>query len=287
MKEQQVQAFWEQYPCGDFMVGRLDSYKENYEEFFRDFDNYRQRTEGHIAKCLQEINFSGKKTLEIGLGQGTEAEQIIRMGAQYSGVDLTEESIRRVNVRFQLRNLVFDVLQQGSVLDLPFEDNSFDIVFSHGVLHHVPEIHQAQKEIHRVLKPDGKLVVMLYAKWSVNYLIAISIFRRLGLMTLYALDHDPGGIYSQHLANAKEVGLLKYLKMNNFIHRNTDGPLNPYSKVYSRKSVEQDFTKFKIGKIYKRHMHAPPLPVKWLPLGNLLGWHLWVEMSPRQTTKSS
>lgn len=280
MNEQQVQAFWEKFPCGDFMVGGLDSYNENYEEFFRDFDSHRQQTEGHIAECLKEIDFSGKKTLEIGLGQGTEAERIIRLGAHYSGVDLTEESVRRVNVRFQLRKLSYDVLRQGSVLDLPFEDNSFDIVFSHGVLHHVPEINKAQKEIHRVLKPGGKLVVMLYAKWSVNYLIAISILRRLGLTALYALGYEPDGIYNQHLLNAKEAGLFNYLKMSNFIHRNTDGPLNPYSKVYSRKNVEQDFPNFTIDKIYKRHMHAPPLPVKWLPLGSLLGWHLWVEMSP-------
>jgi ubiquinone/menaquinone biosynthesis C-methylase UbiE len=59
------------------------------------------------------------------------------------------------------------------VLDLPFADDSFDMVFSHGGLHHVPEIKQAQSEIHRVLRPGGELVIMMYARWSLNYLMSI------------------------------------------------------------------------------------------------------------------
>jgi ubiquinone/menaquinone biosynthesis C-methylase UbiE len=64
------------------------------------------------------------------------------------------------------------------VLDLPFADDSFDMVFSHSVLHHVPEIKQAQSEIHRVLRPGGELVIMVYARWSLNYLVSIGVVRR-------------------------------------------------------------------------------------------------------------
>lgn len=64
--------------------------------------------------------------------------------------------------------LPYRELKQGSVLALSFEDNSFDIVFSHGVLHHVPDIDRAQREVHRVLRPHGELIVMLYAKWSLE-----------------------------------------------------------------------------------------------------------------------
>ncbi len=52
------------------------------------------------------------------------------------------------------------------------------MVFSHGVLHHVPDIEQAQREIHRVLRPGGELVIMMYARRSLNYLVAIGLFRR-------------------------------------------------------------------------------------------------------------
>jgi len=166
------------------------------------------------------------------------------------------------------------------VLQIPFDEKTFDIVFSHGVLHHVPEIEAAQREIHRVLKPNGELIVMLYSKWSLNYLVSIAIVRRLGLLALYLTNHDPGGIFGQHLANARAIGLRQYLRLRNFIHKNTDGPLNPYSKVYGLTGVRRDFSKFRVTRSYKRFMHAPPLPVGWLPLDRALGWHLWVHMKP-------
>jgi hypothetical protein len=94
------------------------------------------------------------------------------------------------------------------------------------------------------------------------------------------MNCDPGSIFGQHLANARAMGLWRYLAMANFIHKNTDGPFNPYSKVYDVQTVKEDFPDFKVVRSYKRFMHAPPLPVHWLPLERVLGWHLWVHMQP-------
>jgi hypothetical protein len=87
---------------------------------------------------------------------------------------------------------------------------------------------------------------------------------------------------AEHLHSAKETGLFNYLSIKNFIHRNTDGPRNPYSKVYSLSEIEKDFPEFEITTSYRSFMHAPPLPVKRLPLASTLGWHLWVHMRPRK-----
>lgn len=282
--ENEIKDFWQTHPCGADLVGDLtEESREEYREFFERYDDFRYRKEPHILKNLDRIDFVGKKVLEIGLGQGADAEQIELRGAMYSGVDLTEESVKRVKMRFSLLGRKgFERIEQASALDLPFADDSFDIVFSHGVLHHIPEIEKAQAEIARVLKRDGRLVVMLYAKWSLNYLLAISVVRRLGLFTLFALGAKPGGIYDSHIANAKKAGLLKYLKMENFVHVSTDGPLNPYSKVYGMNEVREDFPDFEIVSADKHFMHAPPLKVKWLPLARQLGWHLWVTMKPRE-----
>lgn len=225
MKESEIQEFWQRNPCGSDLVGGPGKYSQNYETFFTDYDRYRYITESHILRCLDSVDFKGKNTLEIGLGQGADSEQIIRRGGVWSGVDLTTESVERTQIRLKLRQLPFKKLKQGSVLDLPFDDKSFDIVFSHGVLHHVPEIDRAQREIFRVLRPNGELVVMLYAKWSLNYCLSIFFIRRIGLVALYLMNHNMGGIYSQHLANSRRMGLLRYLRMNHFIHKNTDGPL--------------------------------------------------------------
>ena len=222
--------------------------------------------------------------LEIGLGLGADSEQIIRRGGIWSGIDLTPESIDRITRRFSLRNLPYERLEVGSVCDLPFGQNTFDIVFAHGVLHHVPEIGKTQAEICRVLKPSGQLIVMLYAKYSLNYLVSIYILRRLALILLYLCGFKPKGIIGQHLENARRLGLFNYLRMKNFIHRNTDGPLNPYSKVYNLGEVRKDFTNFQIVKTHKEFMHASPLPVSRLPFAHLMGWHLWVHMVSNKKT---
>jgi len=63
-------------------------------------------------------------------------------------------------------------------------------------------------------------------------------------------------------------------------HRNTDGPANPYALVYDRRRIERDFPSFRVTRIYKRFMHAPPLPVHRLPGQTLVGWHLWAHLEP-------
>lgn len=282
--ENEIKDFWQTHPCGAELVGDLSEETiAEYADFFERYDAYRYQKEPHILKNLDRIDFNGKRVLEIGLGQGADAEQIDLRGGIYNGVDLTEESVKRVRMRFELKGLSrFERIERASALELPFDDNSFDIVFSHGVLHHIPEIGRAQAEIARVLKPDGKLIMMLYAKWSLNYLVSISVARRLGLLALYASGSKAGGIYGDHLANAKKVGIWKYLAMQNFINVSTDGPFNPYSKVYDRREIEQDFSAFELVETHKEFMHAPPLPVRGLPLAGLLGWHLWAEMKPKK-----
>ena len=282
MNEKEIQSFWQQNPCGAQLVGDIaNDGRQNYEDFFRRYDEYRYTKEPHIIKNLDGIDFNGKCVLEIGLGQGADGEQIARRGAIYSGVDLTDEAVNRTRMRFALRDLAFERIDQASALELPFDDSSFDIVFSHGVLHHIPEIGKAQTEIARVLRPGGRLVVMLYAKWSLNYLLAISCLRRVGLLAMYSMGMKGSGIYADHLKNAREMGVGKYLAMTNFINVSTDGPFNPYSKVYGTAGIVEDFKDFQLVETHKEFMHAPPLPVGRLPLASVLGWHLWVELRTR------
>lgn len=286
MTEEDIKKFWNDNPCGESSIVGLIKDK-NYEEFFEEYDASRYATEGHILRCLDRIDFRKKRVLEIGLGQGADAEQLIRRGAIWSGLDLTPESVNRVRTRLQLRQLPYEQLKCGSALDLLFSDNSFDFVFSHGVLHHIPEISKAQAEIARVLRPGGLLIAMLYARRSLNFVLSIAVLRRLGLLGLYLLRLNPGGIYGAHLQRARESGLFNYLKMSNFIHCNTDGPFNPYSKVYSVREVVSDFRNFTLVASHQEFLHAPPLlisklPISKWPLAKLLGWHLWVYLRPNK-----
>jgi len=289
MDEQAVQAFWQDHACGDAQVGGLhERFRDDYENFFTDYDHFRYQNERHLPACLDALNVADKRVLEIGLGEGADAERLIKSGAHWSGVDLTTESVERVRARLTLRNLPHDELRQGSVLALPFADDSFDMVFSHGVLHHVPDINQAQSEIHRVLRPSGELVIMVYARWSLNYLVSIAVIRRAALLAAYPLARagvlKPGparGMLAAHLDNATKMGLFRYLRLDEFVHHNTDGPANPYALVYDTARVAEDFPSFRVTRTYKRYMHAPPLPVHGLPGETIMGWHLWAHLVPR------
>jgi SAM-dependent methyltransferase len=295
MDEQAVQKFWQEHACGDAQVGGLrERFQGDYERFFTDYDHFRYQNEHHLPACIDALNVAGKNVLEIGLGEGSESERLIRGGAHWSGVDLTAESVARVQTRLTLRNLPYGELRQGSVLDLPFADGSFDVVFSHGVLHHVPDIKRAQAEIHRVLRPGGELVIMMYARWSLNYLVSIALVRRAVLLAAFPLasagilKSEPAqGTLAAHLGNAKRTGLFRYLRLDEFTHRNTDGPANPYALVYDRRRIEQDFPSFRVTRTYKRFMHAPPLPVHRLPGEALMGWHLWAHLEPVARDRAS
>lgn len=286
MNEAEVESFWNSHPCGDHIVGRLHgAFADDYEKFFAAYDAWRYQQEGHIPGCLDRIDWRGRKVLEIGLGQGTESEQLIHRGAHWSGLDLTQESVDRVRARLAVRRLPHDELRQGTALAIPWADDTFDLVFSHGVLHHVPAIRTAQAEIHRVLKPGGTLVAMLYARSSLNYQLSIRVIRRAALAAAYPLRHSrflPNSpMLRQHLHNAQRQGLRRYLSLDNFTHLNTDGPLNPYARVYTPRQVADEFPDFEVVDSYRRYMHAPPLPVRWLPAERWLGWHLWVALRAR------
>jgi hypothetical protein len=125
VNEAQIQSFWQAHPCGDHQVGGLDGrFAGDYEAFFREYDAFRDRREGHILKCLDAIDFRDKRLLEIGLGQGADSEQIIRRGERWSGLDLTHEAVDRVRTRLELRGHPYEALKRGSALEIPYENVS-------------------------------------------------------------------------------------------------------------------------------------------------------------------
>lgn len=278
--ENDIKSFWNSHPCGDSNVEA--DFAADYERFFSAYDQYRYRIEGHILECLGRIDWRNKAVLEIGLGQGADSEQMIRRGARWSGLDLTREAVMRTRTRLQLRSLPFGEIKDGSILDPPYAPKTFDIVFSHGVLHHVPDIRRASSQISRLLKPTGELIVMLYARWSWHYLVSMAIYSRAVQAAAYLAGRRSGDVLGRGYAELiDEIG-LSYFRMKAFTHRNCDGPGCPEARVYSLREVRRDFPDFDVVRAYKRFM--PPAP--WLfgrkpPGERLLGWNLWVHLRPR------
>ena len=282
ISEADVADFWQAHPCGDQLLGGLtEGFRGDCAAFFDAYDAARYQLEDHIPRCLDELDVGDLQVLEIGLGQGAESEGLIRRGARWTGIDLTAEAVRRVTLRLDLQRLSYEAITQATATAIPAPDASFDLVFSHGVLHHIPDIQAAQAEIRRVLRPGGRLVAMLYARRSLNYLLAIAMVRRAALLAAWPFRRRVSeGLLGAHLRIAEEEGLGNYLRMERFVHANTDGPDSPFARVYDLPAVRRDFSDFRIVRAHKEFMHAPPLPVHGLPGGRLMGWHLWVELEP-------
>lgn len=85
-------------------------------------------------------------------------------------------------------------------------------------------------------------------------------------------------VLAGRLRNAEREGLVHYLRLERFVHANTDGPQSPFARVYDADGIRRDFPAFSLLRAHKEFMHAPPLPVHGLPGGHLMGWHLWVEL---------
>jgi ubiquinone/menaquinone biosynthesis C-methylase UbiE len=233
----------------------------------------------------------GLRVLEIGCGCGSEAECFARAGAHYTGVDLTHAAVSITQQRFRLANLEGRFVQ-GDAENLPFPNGSFDFVYSHGVLHHTPDTPRTIREVHRVLSPGGRAVIMLYYRDSFNYYLNLAIVRRL---RAHLLRSELGIKLSRAIFGETEQDLRRhaelirenpgaYLEIQNLLNRNTDGPDNPLSQVFSKPSAQQMFRQFK--KIKTEVMFWNP---NWLPIiGKLLphsieerlasrwGWHLWI-----------
>ena len=95
--------------------------------------------------------------LEVGVGLGTDFVRFARAGADLHGVDLTEAAVSLVRQRLGQEGLEADV-QVADAERLPFDDASFDLVYSWGVLHHTPDPSAAIAEVRRLVRPGGEAV---------------------------------------------------------------------------------------------------------------------------------
>jgi 2-polyprenyl-3-methyl-5-hydroxy-6-metoxy-1,4-benzoquinol methylase len=115
----------------------------------------------------------GKKVLEIGCGMGLHSELMARSGAILSAIDLSPTSVEATKNRFALKNLKGDILKADAE-HIPFPDQSFDFVWSWGVIHHSSRTARIVREISRVLKPGGECRIMVYNRLGI--LVPITFF---------------------------------------------------------------------------------------------------------------
>lgn len=185
-----VRSFWEAHPLAAADVPHALGTRE----FFDYYDRLREANETVVfSRRLHEYErFAGKRVLDVGCGNGYVLSRYAQYGAEVCGVDITHAGARLCGQRFAhlgLRGAFF----VANAEQLPFESERFDCVCSMGVLHHTPDTRGAVKEVFRVLKPGGRLIVMFYHRDSAMYRLRFPLLRLTTGKTIQQLLNEVDG----------------------------------------------------------------------------------------------
>ncbi|QQR49710.1 class I SAM-dependent methyltransferase [bacterium] len=162
LAKESVARYWNQASCGTEFIHEA----KHSREYFEAIEDFRYTIEPEIFAFAQFTRFHNKKILEVGVGAGTDFLQWVRAGAQAYGVDLTQEAVTNVLHRLAIYNLTACDVHVADAEKLNFDNNSFDLVYSWGVIHHSPDPVQCLREIVRVTKPGGAIKIMVYNRRS-------------------------------------------------------------------------------------------------------------------------
>ena len=141
-------------------------------EFFADLDDYRFDKLHYLPKLVDFDGFRGQTLLEVGCGIGTDLVRFAKGGAIVTGIDLSETAIELARKNFRLHRLEPHELRIANAEALPYPDDSFDVVYGHGVIQYTSEPDRLVRECHRVLRPGGRAIFMVYNR--VSWLNALS-----------------------------------------------------------------------------------------------------------------
>jgi SAM-dependent methyltransferase len=224
--KQRAREQWSHDPAGA-VYGK--AHEVGSREFFDEVERHRYQEYAPWMPELMGFNdFAGRRLLEVGCGMGTDLLQFARGGAQVTGVDLTPRSIELSRRHLSLYEQTGD-FALADCESLPFADESFDVAYSNGVLHHTSDTAGAVREVHRVLRPGGHARVMLYHRHSLYYWGEI-ILRR--------------GVLQAELLRGKSPEEI----MSCYVEANEGGG-RPLVKVYGRAEARRLFSMFSEVKV--------------------------------------
>ena len=165
-----VRAYWNEF-INDTEVTDLPF---GTPEFFDALERYRYDKIDYLRDYIGFDAFADKRVLEIGCGVGIDLLQFARAGAHVSAIDLTENAVQLARANLAREGHAGDI-NTGNAEAIDYADDSFDVVYSHGVLHHTVDTERAIGEVRRVLRPEGVAIIMLYNRYSwLNLVVTLS-----------------------------------------------------------------------------------------------------------------
>ncbi|HEX2991784.1 MAG TPA: class I SAM-dependent methyltransferase [Anaerolineales bacterium] len=170
--------------------------------FFRQLDEYRYDKLNYLPRLVDFDSYRGKTLLEIGCGAGVDLVRFARAGAVVTGVDLSRTAIDLARQNLDQQGLEASLqIMNGEALQ--FADDSFDVVYAHGVLQYTADTGKMVSEIYRVLRPRGEAILMVY-----NRISWLNLMRK---VTKVPLEHEDAPVLKKFsIAEFKQ--LLKPFK---------------------------------------------------------------------------
>lgn len=156
----------DQNGVNDFFDQNVADYEaKHYGHGVRTFMTVRQR---RVMELVDELKLpKGAAVLDAGCGPGYLLEALARRGFRVSGMDGSSQMLESAEVRLRAAQPSFPfTLKQGDIEHLPFEDAQFDLVLSTGVIEYLTGDANVLRDMHRVLRPGGHLILPVTNLWS-------------------------------------------------------------------------------------------------------------------------
>ena len=217
MTQADVREWWNRNPMS-YDVDDPIPHEPGTREFFRELDSrvfhprvlrLTARDGGRPFSYYVDFDsLAGKDVLDVGFGSGFSVQLFAEAGARVTGVDLTPWAVETTRARLDAFGLEADVAE-GDAEQLPFGDESFDLVFSWGVIHHSSDMDRALSELVRVCRRGGRVVIMVYHRRSLFYVFYrafqrfLPLARRLGFHFEGARAGETQGLIARHFTRAE------------------------------------------------------------------------------------
>ena len=160
--------------------------------FFADLDQYHFEKLHHLPRLVPFDGYRGKHVLDVGCGAGTDLVRFARGGAVVTGVDIAPSAIELATENFAQQGLAAD-LREADGEHLPFPDETFDLVYAHGVVQYTSNARALVDECRRVLKPGGEAIVQVYNR--ISWLHALSKLMKV------PLEHEGAPVLRKYSAS--------------------------------------------------------------------------------------
>lgn len=257
-EKREAQKQWDNDPCGAVTV---EGETPGTLEFYRAARNYRYGVYGPwFNSVIRFSEWKGKDILEIGVGLGSDHFQFAKNGNRMVALDLSREHLRHTARHLTLENLATRPVL-GDAESIPFPNETFDLVYAFGVLHHTPNTESAISEVRRVLKPGGHALIALYHRNSFFFWGYTVLLR---------------GILRRGLWKKSWDQLLSEIE-----YRSNPRSALPLVKVYSRRQARALFHQFSDVDITTCHVNPglrfleiPPMKNICENLLAMFGWYI-------------